>query len=232
MMVRAPPNVGSILADWGDKDSGARLAGSGRSHFPCSKASRARRADHSRRDRPRPRRAYRFLNGCRGTRRTSANPENDGGWSSVAHRDRTTNERATSGESGTELRFRFLSNYAETITEWIAAKRDRRALSAFEFLLALPARVQHVDQDTLKIVDMEIDMNRCPVSLIPANVVRSLRRLAPCPLLNQADLAAPTFENDIRRDRSSDFGETQCTTIESQSFIELRNVNCDGVVHL
>jgi hypothetical protein len=113
-----------------------------------------------------------------------------------------------------ELRFRLLSDYAETITEWIAAKSDRRALSAFEFLLALPARVQYVDQDTLKIVDMEIDMNRRPVSLIPTNVVRFPRRLASCPLLDQADLAAPTFENDIRRDRSSDFDETQCTTIE------------------
>ena len=142
------------------------------------------------------------------------------------------NERVTVGENRTELRFRLLSNNAETITEGIAAKRNRRALSVLEFLLALPARVQHVDQDTLKIVDMEIDMNRCPVSLIPTHVVRSFRRLASCPLLNQADLAVPTFENDIRRDRSSDFGETQCTTIESQSFIELRDVNCNGVVHL
>jgi hypothetical protein len=148
------------------------------------------------------------------------------------HRRRVCARSPAISRSITELRFRFLSDYAETITEWIAAKRDRRALAAFEFLLAFPARVQHVGQDTLKIVDMEIDMNRCPVSLIPTHVVRSLRRLASRLLLNQADLAVPTCENDIRRDRSSNFDETQCTKIESQSFIELRDVNCDGVVHL
>ena len=130
-----------------------------------------------------------------------------------------------------ELRICLRSDYAEAIAEWIAAKRDGRAFSAFEFLLAFRASVQGVDQDTLKIVDMEVDVNRRPVSLISANVVRPLRRFGSCSFLNQADLGAATFENDVRRDRSSDFDETQCITIKSQPFIELRDVNCDGVIH-
>jgi hypothetical protein len=114
-----------------------------------------------------------------------------------------------------ELRVCFLSNYAETITEWIAAKRDRRVFSAFEFLFAFRASVQHLDQDTLKIVNVEIDVNRRPVSLISTNVVRPLRRFGSCPFLNQTDLGAATFENDIRRDRSGDFDKAQRATIKS-----------------
>jgi hypothetical protein len=114
-----------------------------------------------------------------------------------------------------ELRVCLRSDYAETIAESIAAKRDGQAFSAFEFLLALRASVQCVDQDTLKIVDMEVDVNRRPESLISANLVRPLRRFGPCSFLNQADLGAATFENDVRRDRSSDFDKTQCIAIKS-----------------
>jgi hypothetical protein len=59
-----------------------------------------------------------------------------------------------------ELRVCLRSDYAETIAEWIAAKRDGRAFCAFEFLLAFRASVQRVGQDTVKIVDMEVDVNR------------------------------------------------------------------------
>ena len=92
-----------------------------------------------------------------------------------------------------ELRVCLRSDYAETIAEWIAAKRDRRVYSAFEFLFAFRASVQHVDQDALKIVDVEIDVNRRPVSLIATNVVRPLRRLGSRPFLNQTDLGAAAF---------------------------------------
>src|SRR5204862_3875602 len=101
-----------------------------------------------------------------------------------------------------ELRVCLLSDYAETIAERIAAKRDGRVSSAFEFLLTFSACVQRFDQDTLKIVDMKIDVNWSPVSLISTNVVRSLRRVGSCSFLNQADLGVATFENDVRRDRS------------------------------
>ena len=108
-----------------------------------------------------------------------------------------------------------LSDYAETIAERIAAKRDGRASAAFESLLTFRASVQRVDQDNLKIVDMEIDVNWSPVSLISTNVVRPLRRVGSCSLLDQADLGVATFENDVRRDWSSNFDKTQCITIKS-----------------
>ena len=56
-------------------------------------------------------------------------------------------------------------------------------------------------------------------------------RFGSCSFLNQADLGAATFENDVRRDRSSDLDETQGITIESQPLIELRDINRNGVVH-
>jgi hypothetical protein len=114
-----------------------------------------------------------------------------------------------------ELRDCVLSDYAETIAERVAAKRDGRASSAFEFLLTFRAGVQRVDQENLKIVDMEIDVNWSPVSLISTNVVRPFRRVGSCSFLNQADLGVTTFENDVRRDWSSDFDKTQCITIKS-----------------
>jgi hypothetical protein len=126
-----------------------------------------------------------------------------------------------------DLRACLLSDDAETIAEWIAAKGDGRAFSAFEFLLAFRAGVQRGAQDPLKIVDMEIDVNWRPVSLISANVVRPPRRFGSGSFLHQADLGAATFENDVRRERSSDFDETQCIAIEFQPFIKLRDVNCD-----
>jgi hypothetical protein len=113
-----------------------------------------------------------------------------------------------------ELRVGLLSDYAETIAEWIAAKRDGRASSAFEFLFTFRTGVQRVAQDNLKIVDMEVDVNWGPVSFISTNVVRPLRRVGSCFFLNQADLGVATFENDVRHDRSSDFDQTQSITIK------------------
>jgi hypothetical protein len=107
------------------------------------------------------------------------------------------------------------SDYAETIAEWIAAKRDRRVFSTVEFLLAFRASVQRVNQDTLKIVNMEVDVNRRPVSFISTNVVSPICRFGSCLFLNQADLGAATFEYDVRRDRSTDFEKTQCIAIKS-----------------
>jgi hypothetical protein len=43
-----------------------------------------------------------------------------------------------------DLRVCLLSDYAESIAEWIAAKRDGRASSTFEFLLAFCASVQRI----------------------------------------------------------------------------------------
>jgi hypothetical protein len=102
----------------------------------------------------------------------------------------------------------------------------------FKPLLAFRASVYRVDQNTVKIVNMEIDVNRRPVPLISSNIARTLRREGSCSFLNQPDLGAATFEDDIRSNRSSDFDETQCVTIKSQPLIELRDVNCHRVVHI
>ena len=104
--------------------------------------------------------------------------------------------------------------------------------TACEFLFAFRPGVQHPDQDAVEIVDMEIDVDRRPMSLISANVVGSLRRAGSRRFLNQADLAAAALENDIGGDRSSDFDKTQCATIKSQPLIELRDVDCNGIVHV
>src|SRR6188508_380875 len=114
-----------------------------------------------------------------------------------------------------ELPVCLVSDDAKTVAEWIAAKRDGRPSSAFEFLLAYRAGVQRFDQHILEIVDMEIDVNRRPVPLVSPDVVRSLRRFGSCRFFDQADLGAAAFENDVCRNRSGDFHKTQCITIKS-----------------
>jgi hypothetical protein len=97
--------------------------------------------------------------------------------------------------------------------------------AAFEFLFTSGAGLHCFFQEIFEIVDVKVDMNRRPVSLISANVVSSRGRFAPGRFLDQSDLGLTTFENDVCRHRSSDLGKAQGVPIESQTFIELRNVN-------
>ena len=88
------------------------------------------------------------------------------------------------------------------LPQWIAAKRDGRASSTFEFLLAIRPSVQRVGQHTLEIVDVEIDVNfSSPVRSYESNVVRPFAGLVPAGFFDQADLGAATFENDVCRNR-------------------------------
>jgi hypothetical protein len=109
----------------------------------------------------------------------------------------------------------FVSDYAKTVAEWIAAKRDGRACSAFEFLLALRASIQCLGQEGLKVIDVEVDVNWSPVSVIPTYVVSSFRRFCSRWFLSQSDLGVTAFENDIRSDRSGDLGKSQSIAIKS-----------------
>lgn len=97
-------------------------------------------------------------------------------------------------------------NDAETIPERVAAKRDRGMLTAREFLLAARAGLDCSCQERVEVVDVEVDVNRRPVSLVATNIVSSRRWLGTCRFLHQADLGAPTRENDISRNRASDLG--------------------------
>src|SRR4029077_12314320 len=90
-----------------------------------------------------------------------------------------------------------------------------------EFLLTFRTRVHCLCEKGFKIVDVKVDMNRRPVSLISANFVSPLGRFAPSRFLDQSDLRA-TFENDIGRHRSADLGKSQGVAIKSQAFIEQR----------
>ena len=98
------------------------------------------------------------------------------------------------------------AGYAETITERIAAKCDGRTTWNFELLLAYCTGVQCLSQDSLKIVDVKINVHRCPVALVSANIVGSLGRFASCWLLHYSDLRIATLENYVRRNRSCDLG--------------------------
>src|SRR5262245_9595729 len=114
---------------------------------------------------------------------------------------------------------------AETITERVAAKRDRRASTDFEFLLAFRTGVHCLSQECFKIVDVKVNVNWCPVSVIPANIISPHSRLRSRRFLYQSDLRVSTFENDVRRNRSSDLGKSQGVAIEPQSLVKLRDVN-------
>src|SRR5262245_40670479 len=54
---------------------------------------------------------------------------------------------------------RLCSHDAETISKWIATKCDRRAGTAFEFLLAFGASLHCHCQEGFKIVDVKVDVN-------------------------------------------------------------------------
>ncbi len=124
------------------------------------------------------------------------------------------------------------SDYAEAIAERIAAKRDGWAFSAFELLLTFRAGVQGVGQAAVKVVDMEVDVNRRPVSFISPDVVGSLCRPGSRLLLDQADLRAAAFENGIGGDRPSDLRKAKRVTVEFQSLVEIRDINRYGIVHV
>jgi len=70
------------------------------------------------------------------------------------------------------------SHNAETISKWITAKCDGRACTAFEFLLALRARTHCLGQECFEIIDVKVDVNWRPVSIVSTNVVGSFSRLA------------------------------------------------------
>src|SRR4029450_4402818 len=91
------------------------------------------------------------------------------------------------------------------------------------FLLTFRASVDCLCQKGFKIVDMKINMNWRPVSFISTNFVSSLAWVASSRFLDQSDLGVPTFENDVRRHRPSDFGKSQGVPIKSQTFIKLRD---------
>jgi len=61
--------------------------------------------------------------------------------------------------------------YAETITEWVAAKRDGWASVDFEFLLAFRTGVHCLRQERFKILDVKVNVNGCPVPVISTNIV-------------------------------------------------------------
>ena len=71
------------------------------------------------------------------------------------------------------------SHHTETIAERIAAKCDGWARTTFKFLFTFRASVHCLCQKGFKIVDLKVDMNWRPVSLIAANFVGSLAGLLP-----------------------------------------------------
>ena len=60
---------------------------------------------------------------------------------------------------------------AESIPERIAAKCNGWSALNVEFLLTLCASTEYPDQDSIKVIDMEIDVDRCPVTLVATNVI-------------------------------------------------------------
>jgi hypothetical protein len=65
-----------------------------------------------------------------------------------------------------------------TMAEWITAKGDGRTPATFEFLLTFRASGHCLCQEGFKIVDVKVNVNRRPVSLIATNVIGSLGRFA------------------------------------------------------
>jgi hypothetical protein len=103
--------------------------------------------------------------------------------------------------------------------------------STFKPLLARRAGIQHLGQGDLEIVDMEIDVNRRPVSLISADIARALRRDSAGRLFDQADLGAAAIENDVGGDRPGSFGKAQGVTVKSQPFVDPGDIDRDGQMH-
>jgi hypothetical protein len=123
------------------------------------------------------------------------------------------------------LRARPFSDDAEAIAEWIAAKCNGRAVTTFELLFAGRASVEGHCQEGREIVDMKIDVNGCPVSVVSSDIVSCLTRLRACGLLDQADLRVAALQNDICRDWSSDLGQPESVPIETQALVKSRDVD-------
>ena len=117
------------------------------------------------------------------------------------------------------------SHHAESIAERVGAKCYGRAGTPFEFLLTFRASVHCSCQKGFKVVDVKVDMNGRPVSLISTNLVCSLGRFASSRFLDQSDLGVSTFEQDICGNRSSDLCKSQGVAIKSQAVFKLRNVD-------
>ena len=111
------------------------------------------------------------------------------------------------------------------MAEWITAKGDGRTPATFEFLLAFRASAHCLCQEGFKIVDVKVNVNRRPVSLIATNVIGPLGRFASSRLLNQSDLGVSAIENDVCRDGPGDLGKPQGVAIKSQAFIKSWDVN-------
>jgi hypothetical protein len=71
---------------------------------------------------------------------------------------------------------RLSSHNAETISKWITTKCDGRACPAFEFLLAFRASIHCLGQEGIEIVDVKVNVNWRPVSIVSTNVVSSFCR--------------------------------------------------------
>ena len=154
----------------------------------------------------------------------------------LRHIERFRARAVRTGEGRLELQIRLFvrliriwsggcSYHAESIAERVGAKCYGRAGAAFEFLLTFRAGVHCICQKGFKVVDVKVDMNRRPVSLISTNLVCSLGRFASSRFLDQSDLGISTFEQDICGNRSSDLGKSQGVAIKSQAVFKPRNVD-------
>jgi hypothetical protein len=131
---------------------------------------------------------------------------------------------------GTESRD--LSDHAESVAERIAAKRGGWPAAALEFLLAFRAGAQRPFQKGIEIIDVKIDMDRCPVTLVPAHAIGTQRRFATSRLLNDPDPGVAALEDHISRDGPCDFAQRQSVAIKTQPLIDLGNVDGNRVLHV
>src|SRR5579863_1891062 len=123
------------------------------------------------------------------------------------------------------------SHDTEAVAERVAAECNGRPRSAFELLLAFGAGIHRACQNDLEIVNLKVDVNRRPVSLVSANVVRSFGRLGAGRFLDESDLSAPACENSVGRDGSGNFGQSEGVAIEAQAVVKLRNVDRHRILH-
>src|SRR5579862_6125852 len=101
---------------------------------------------------------------------------------------------------------RRLFDHAEPVAERIAAKCGGGSTAPLEFPLALRARTQCPFQKAVEVLDVKIDMDRRPVPLVPAHVIRARGWFAAGRLFDDSDPAVTAFENHIGRDRACDLG--------------------------
>src|SRR5579872_1080811 len=123
------------------------------------------------------------------------------------------------------------SHDAEAVAERVAAECNRRPRAAFELVFAFPAGLHHACKSGLEIVDVKVDVNRRPVSLVTTNVVSSLGRFGAGGLLDESNLGVPASKNSIGRDRPGHFRQPESIAIETQALIEPWNVNRYRVLH-